>query len=154
MHCIYSLSYLEIICVDLRLSTLHLRLTDRASDLCNASLIVWTIPNSQFEVTYYFDNKDKMLSQVFYLLRSRSDGKYLSANPNPDSAVSYLLMFREDYDALSYLNAHAADVADRFGVESISGSQVKKLLERWSFKGVGIVQDPLLPNIEFLLTNN
>ena len=95
-----------------------------------------------------------MLSQVFYLLRSRSDGKYLSANPNPDAAVSYLLMFREDYDALSYLNAHAADVADRFGVESISGSSVKKLLERWGFNGVGVVQDPLLPNIEFLLTNN
>lgn len=93
-----------------------------------------------------------MLSQVFYLLRSRSDGKYLCANPNPDAAVSYLLMFREDYDALSYLNAHAADVADRFGVESISGSQVKKLLERWGFNGVGVVQDPLLPNIEFLLT--
>ncbi len=95
-----------------------------------------------------------MLSQVFYLLRSRADGKYLSANPNPDSAVSYLLMFREDYDALSYLNAHAADVADRFAVESIPGSSVKKLLERWSFNGVGVVQDPLLPNIEFLLTNN
>ncbi|MEG4866363.1 MULTISPECIES: hypothetical protein [unclassified Microcoleus] len=94
-----------------------------------------------------------MLSQVFYLLRSRADGKYISACPNPDSAVSYLLMFREDYDALSYLNTHAADVADRFGVESISGSQVKKLLERWSFKGVGIVQDPLLPNIEFLTTH-
>ncbi|MGB3264018.1 MAG: hypothetical protein WBA89_08660 [Microcoleus sp.] len=95
-----------------------------------------------------------MLSQVFYLLRSRADGKYISACPNPDSAVSFLLMFREDYDALSYLNAHAADVADRFGVESISGSQVKKLLERWGFNGVGVVQDPLLPNIEFLLTNN
>ena len=110
------------------------------------------IQNSQLEVTYYFDNKDKMLSQVFYLLRSRSDGKYLCANPNPDAAVSYLLMFREDYDALSYLNAHAAEVADRFGVESISGSSVKTLLERWGFNGVGVVQDPLLPNIEFLTT--
>jgi hypothetical protein len=95
---------------------------------------------------------NKMLSQVFYLLRSRADGKYLVANPNPDSAVSYLLMFREDYDALSYLNVHAADVADRFGVESISGSQVKSLLQRWGFNGVGIVQDPLVPNIEFLTT--
>ena len=94
-----------------------------------------------------------MLSQVFYLLRSRSDGKYLSANPNPDSAVSFLLMFREDYEALSYLNAHAGDMADRFGVESISGSQLKSLLQRWGFNGVGIVQDPLVPNIEFLTTS-
>jgi hypothetical protein len=144
-------------------------LTGSIKDLCNSSKSEkfpipnsqfpipnsqFPIPNSQFEVKYYFDNQDKMLSQVFYLLRSRADGKYLSANPNPDSAVSYLLMFREDYDALSYLNAHAADVADRFGVESIPGSSVKKLLERWGFNGVGVVQDPLVPNIEFLLTNN
>jgi hypothetical protein len=112
------------------------------------------IPHYQFELIYYFDEEDKMFSQVFYLLRSRADGKYISACPNPDSVVSYLLMFREDYDALSYLNAHAADVADRFGVESISGSQVDKVLQRWGFNGVGIVQDPLLPNIQFLTTNN
>jgi hypothetical protein len=108
------------------------------------------MPDAQFEVTYNFHKIDKMLSQVFYLLRSRSDGKYLSANPNPDAAVSFLLMFREDYEALSYLNAHAGDMADRFGVESISGSQLKSLLQRWGFNGVGIVQDPLVPNIEFL----
>ena len=94
-----------------------------------------------------------MLSQIFYLLRSRADGKYLSACPNPDTVASFLLIFREDYDALSYLNNHAADVANRFGVESISSPQIKKLLERWGFQGVGIVQDPLLPNVEFLLTN-
>jgi hypothetical protein len=51
------------------------------------------------------------------------------------------------------LNAHAGDMADRFGVESISGSQLKGLLQRWGFNGVGIVQDPLVPNIEFLTTN-
>ncbi|MEK0191881.1 MAG: hypothetical protein EAZ78_00700 [Oscillatoriales cyanobacterium] len=95
-----------------------------------------------------------MLSQIFYLLRSRADGKYLSACPNPDKVASFLLIFREDYDALSYLNTHAADFADRFGVESISSPQIKKLLERWGFQGVGIVQDPLQPNIEFLLTKN
>ena len=91
-----------------------------------------------------------MFSQVFYLLRSRSDGKYITAHPNQDTGESFLLMFREDFDALSYLNKHGADVADRFGVESISGSQLEILLKRWGFNGVGIVQDPLLPSIEFL----
>ena len=91
-----------------------------------------------------------MFSQVFYLLRSRSDGKYLTAHPNQDTDESYLLMFREDFEALSYLNKYGADVADRFGVESISGSQLQSLLKRWGFNGVGIVQDPLLPRIEFL----
>ena len=90
-----------------------------------------------------------MLSQVFYLLRSRADGKYISACPNPDAAVSYLLMFREDYDALSYLNAHAADVADRFGVESISGSQVKKLLERGDLTVWGVFKTRCYPILSF-----
>jgi len=57
-------------------------------------------------------------------------------------------MFREHFDALSYLNTHGSDLADRFGVESVPGSQVG-LLKRWGFTGVGIVQDPLLPKIEF-----
>ena len=91
-----------------------------------------------------------MFSQFFYLVRSKTDGKYLSARPNQDSPISYLLMFREDFDALSYLNKYGADVADRFGLESISGSQLPGLLKRWGFIGVGIVQDPLLPRIEFL----
>ena len=92
-----------------------------------------------------------MLSEVYYLLRSRVDGKYLVAKPNPSQAeFTYLLMFREDFDALSYLNTHGADVAERFAVESITGNQLKNLLQRWGFKGVGIVQDPLTPNVEFL----
>jgi hypothetical protein len=91
-----------------------------------------------------------MFSQIFYLLRSRTDGKYISAYPNQDTGESYLLMFSEDFDALSYLNKYAGDVADRFGVESISGTQLKVLIRRWGFNGVGIVQDPLLPRIEFL----
>ncbi len=95
-----------------------------------------------------------MLSEVYYLLRSRVDGKYLVAKPNPNQAEStYLLMFREDFDALSYLNAHGADVAERFAVESITGNQLKNLLQRWGFKGVGIVQDPLTPQVEFLSHN-
>jgi hypothetical protein len=35
-------------------------------------------------------------------------------------------------------------------VESIPGPQVGSLLKRWGFAGVGIVNDPLLPKVEFL----
>lgn len=93
-----------------------------------------------------------MFSQIHYLILSRADGRYLVATNNlgTDSATaSYLLMFREHFDALSYLNTHGADVADRFTVESVSGTQLKGLLQRWGFTGVGIVQDPLVPQIEF-----
>lgn len=94
-----------------------------------------------------------MFSQIYYLILSRADGRYLVAKPNTgnDSAeVSYLLMFREHFDALSYLNTHGSNIADRFAVESVSGTQLKNLLKRWGFAGVGIVQDPLVPQIEFL----
>ncbi len=94
-----------------------------------------------------------MFSQIYYLILSRADGRYLVAKPNTsdDSAgTSYLLMFREHFDALSYLNTHGSNIADRFTVESVSGSQLKNLLKRWGFAGVGIVQDPLVPQIEFL----
>lgn len=92
-----------------------------------------------------------MFSQIFYLVRSNQDGKYLTARPNPDSGDSYLLLFREHFDALSYLNKYGADVVDRFGVESIPGSQLSGLIKRWGFNGIALVQDPLLPRIEFLL---
>ncbi|NEQ25240.1 MAG: hypothetical protein F6K28_40450 [Microcoleus sp. SIO2G3] len=94
-----------------------------------------------------------MFTQIYYLILSRADGRYLVAQPDAsssDAGASYLLMFRERFDALSYLNAHGSDVADRFAVESVSGSQLKGLLQRWGFTGVGIVQDPLVPQIEFL----
>jgi hypothetical protein len=94
-----------------------------------------------------------MFTQIYYLILSRADGRYLVAQPNPssrDAGESYLLMFREHFDALSYLNAHGSDVADRFAVETVSGGQLKGLLQRWGFTGVGIVQDPLVPQIEFL----
>lgn len=94
-----------------------------------------------------------MFSQIHYLILSRADGRYLVAKPNASddtTGASYLLMFREHFDALSYLNTHGADVADRFAVESVSGTQLKGLLKRWGFTGVGIVQDPLVPQIEFL----
>ena len=94
-----------------------------------------------------------MLSQVYYIIRSRLDGNYLTANFSQGSRAtkaSYLLMFREDFEALSYLNTHAADLRDRFAVESIPGTQITGLMKRWGFAGVGIVKDPLLPQVEFL----
>lgn len=99
-----------------------------------------------------------VFSQTFYLLRSKSDGQYLVARPRPKDAegaqqpdAGFLLMFQEHYDALSYINTHGSEVADRFGVESIPGSQVGQILKRWGFNGIGLVQDPLLPRIEFLV---
>ena len=94
-----------------------------------------------------------MFSQIYYLILSRADGRYLVAKPNSgtqDTGAGYLLMFREHFDALSYLNTHGADVADRFAVESLTGPQIKNLLNRWGYSGVAIVQDPLVPQIEFL----
>jgi hypothetical protein len=98
-----------------------------------------------------------MFSQTFYLIRSKADGQYLVAHPSSKPAADasqadpgYLLMFKEHFDALSYLNTHGAGVADRFAVETISGAQLGNLLKRWGFAGIGIVQDPLLPQVEFL----
>ena len=98
-----------------------------------------------------------MLSETFHLIRSKADGQYLVARPrisssaNPDAPPDpgFLLLFKEHADALSYLNSHAAGFVDRFGVESITGSQLKTLMGRWGFTGIGMVQDPLVPEIEF-----
>jgi hypothetical protein len=83
-------------------------------------------------------------------MRSKTDGKYLAARPHENESSSYLLLFKEQYDALSYLNTHAEAYASRLGVEMISNSQVPSILKRWGFIGIGIVLDPLIPNIEFL----
>lgn len=94
-----------------------------------------------------------MLSQIHYLVRSKVDGQYLVARLNKDAeqeTVSYLLLFKEHFEALSYLNTHGSDVSDRFIVESISATQLKGLLQRWGFQGIGLVQDPLIPKIDFL----
>ncbi len=95
-----------------------------------------------------------MYSEVYYLVRSKADGRYLAAHPNEDNALSYLLLFKQDFDALSYLNIHAGELSNRLGVESISGSQIGSLLKRWGFHGVGIVTDPLLPKIDFMQHGN
>ncbi|WP_016951535.1 hypothetical protein [Anabaena sp. PCC 7108] len=90
-----------------------------------------------------------MLSENYYIVRSQTNGRYLTAHPKPDASV-YLLLFKENFDALSYLNTHAGELANRFAVESLPGTQIKNLLKRWGFSGVGIVKDTLLPNVEFL----
>ncbi len=94
-----------------------------------------------------------MLSQLHYIIRSKTDGKYLVARINKgedEAPVSYLLVFPENFEALSYLNTHSSEVSDRFIVESISGTQLKAILQRWGFQGIGLVKDPLIPRIEFL----
>jgi len=91
-----------------------------------------------------------MLSQTHYLIRTKADGSYLVARPDPDTAAGYLLLFREYAEALSYLNAHAAERAAEFGVEPASGPQLRGILERWGFAGLGLVDDPLLPRVQFL----
>ncbi len=90
-----------------------------------------------------------MFGQIHYLIRSRQDGKYLVARPKQHPAT-YLLIFREHFDALSYLNNHSGGLTDRFAVESLSGTQLKGLLQRWDYQGIGLVEDPLLPKIQFL----
>ena len=94
-----------------------------------------------------------MLSSINYVIRSQKDGKYLAArvSPNEDSPeVSYLLIFKADYEALSYINTHGKGMSDRLGVESLSSPQLKSLLQRWGYQGIGLVEDPLIPDISFL----
>lgn len=98
-----------------------------------------------------------MISQTYYLVRSRADGQYLVARPHRNEGdrapadPGFLLLFQEHADALSYLNTHAGELADRFAVETTSGTQLEGVLKRWSFTGVGMVKDPLLPKVEFLI---
>lgn len=94
-----------------------------------------------------------MLSQINYLIRSKVDGKYLVARLPPEKQekeANYLLLFQENYDALSYINTHGADFRDRLTVESVSSLQLKSVLQRWGYKGIGLVEDPLIPKIKFM----
>ncbi len=96
-----------------------------------------------------------MVSQLYYLLRSRADGSYLVALPNgcgvpgQPPPTGFLLVVTADYDALSYLNAHAPELSDKFAIETITASSLKPLINRWDFQGLGMVNDPRLPQVEF-----
>ncbi|UZQ53161.1 hypothetical protein OOK60_11615 [Trichothermofontia sichuanensis B231] len=96
---------------------------------------------------------------MYYVLRSRRDGRYLVAtipdsentgDPVPTTQSAFLLLFQEQAEALSYLNAHARDLSSYFGIEGISQPQVKSVLDRMGFSGVGLVRDPLIPQVEFM----
>lgn len=52
---------------------------------------------------------------------------------------------------MSYLNTHAGGLTQHFTIETISREQLASEIQRWGFSGVGIVRDPLVPDIEFLL---
>ncbi len=97
-----------------------------------------------------------MFSQSYYLIRSRIDGSYLAAYPKlgedeaRSPATGYVLLFSEHYDALGYLNKYAVGMSDRFTAESIPGTQLKSILDRWGYRGFGIVKDPLIPSIDFV----
>ncbi|MGG6266911.1 hypothetical protein ACQ4M3_21715 [Leptolyngbya sp. AN03gr2] len=97
-----------------------------------------------------------MFSQSYYLIRSRIDGSYLAAYPRLDDdqprspANGYVLLFSEQYDAMGYLNKFAGEMSDRFTSELVTESQMKPLLDRWGYKGFGVVKDPLIPTIDFL----
>jgi hypothetical protein len=92
-----------------------------------------------------------MYSQVYYLLRSKHDGRHLAARPNgPESEQTFLLIFPADHEALSYLSTHAPEMRDRFAVESVPAYQLKGLLSRWGFAGIGLVSDPTAPTVDFL----
>lgn len=83
----------------------------------------------------------------YYLLRAKQDGRHLAAR---EGDKTYLLLFTADYDALSYLNAHAKEMCDRFAIEPIVATQLKDTLSRWGFTGIGLVRDPLIPRIDFM----
>ena len=94
-----------------------------------------------------------MFTKSYYLLRSTHDGQYLVAKPRNQESKGFLMLFNADYEALSYVNQHAAEVANRFAVEPISGQQLKQMMDRWGYEGVGVVNDPLVPHVEFLKRN-
>ncbi|MGL4880186.1 MAG: hypothetical protein ACRC8K_03885 [Waterburya sp.] len=93
-----------------------------------------------------------MLLQINYVIRSKKDGKYLIARlPELNGQeASYLLVFQQDYDALTYINTHGKEFSDRLTVETASPTQLKGMLQRWKYAGFGIVKDPLVPDIQFV----
>lgn len=90
-----------------------------------------------------------MFSQTYYVVRSQGTGEYLVAHPSEDSADGFLMLFSADYDALSYLNTHSQGNRTQGKVESIPATALRATLDRWQLRGVGIVEDPLIPRVQF-----
>jgi len=91
-----------------------------------------------------------MNTTLYYTLRSRADGNYLAAQPDPEIGQRYLLVFPEQHEALSYMNTHAPELQSHFSAESVGERQLRSILDRWQYYGIGMVQDPLIPQIKFL----
>jgi hypothetical protein len=89
-----------------------------------------------------------MLSQQYYVLRSRGSGEYLVAHPTANASEGFLLLFSTDYEALSYVNIHSP--GSPCTVEGFPITALRTTLVRWQLVGVGIVNDPLVPQIQFL----
>ncbi|MBD2325659.1 hypothetical protein [Alkalinema sp. FACHB-956] len=96
-----------------------------------------------------------MSDRIWYVMRSRRDGQYLAAYPKAAEGTArspehgYVLLFNQHADALSYVNRFAPELGSTVAVESMLNHQLSALLERWSFKGVGIVEDPWMPQVQF-----
>jgi hypothetical protein len=90
--------------------------------------------------------------ELYYVLRSRLNGQFLVAHPDPDAQQKYVLVFKADYEAMSYLSAHGATAQAQLAVECLSAAQLRINLDRWGFQGIGLVEDPILPSIQFLAT--
>ncbi len=96
-----------------------------------------------------------MFSQIYYLLRAKKDGKYLVANQanQEGNKQRYLLVFSQDFEALSYLNAHSPEYVKEFSIESVSSQQLKLIIARWGFFGLAMVEDSLIPKVKFLTSD-
>jgi hypothetical protein len=90
-----------------------------------------------------------MLSQSYFVVRSQTSGQYLVAHPSEDPSIGFLLVFSNDYDALSYINTHAQSSRGDGRVETIAVTSLRPTLDRWQLKGIGVVSDPLIPQVEF-----
>jgi mitochondrial fission protein ELM1 len=94
-----------------------------------------------------------IMTQFLCVARSRTDGQYLVARSESAEAGKppdrYLLVFKEHADLLSYFNRHAPDLSVQFAMESVAQTQLPAILSRWSYQGIGLVEDPWIPTVKF-----